>query len=91
MIILKKSKRTGNLNTRSKNIQSRHRNRIWHRKMCHASNENGIVLPNQDKIRTLGGKETYLYLGILEGDTIKQEKIQKKYLRRTRKLLVVDQ
>ena len=48
--------------------------------------------PNQDKIRTLGKKhETYKYLGILEADTIKQvemkDKIQKKYLRRTRKLL----
>ena len=35
--------------------------------------------------------ETYKYLGILEADTIKQaemkEKIQKEYLRRTRKLL----
>ena len=51
----------------------------------------GIELPNQDKIRMLREKETYKYLGILEADTIKQvemkEKIQKEYLRRTRKLL----
>ena len=51
----------------------------------------GIELPNQDKIRTLAENETYKYLGILEADTIKQvemkEKIQKEYLRRTRKLL----
>ena len=51
----------------------------------------GMELPNQDKIRTLGEKETYKYLGILEADTIKQvemkEKIQKEYLKRTRKLL----
>ena len=51
----------------------------------------GIELPNQDKIRTLGEKETNKYLGILETDTVKQvemkEKIQKEYLRRTRKLL----
>ena len=37
---------------------------------------------NQDKIRTLGEKETYKYLGILESDTIKQvemkEKLRKK-------------
>ena len=50
-----------------------------------------MELPNQDKIRTLGEKETYKYLGILEADTIKQveikDKIQKEYLRRTRKLL----
>ena len=51
----------------------------------------GIVLPIQDKIRTLAENETYKYLGILEADTIKQvemkNKIQKEYLRRTRKLL----
>ena len=48
-------------------------------------------LPNQDKIRTLAENETYKYFGILEADTIKQvemkNKIQKEYLRRTRKLL----
>ena len=51
----------------------------------------GIELPNQDKVRMLGEKETYKYLGILEADTIKlvemKEKIKKEYLRRTRKLL----
>ena len=51
----------------------------------------GMELPNHDKIRTLGEKETYKYLGILEADTIKQvemkDKIQKEYLRITRKLL----
>ena len=51
----------------------------------------GMELPNQDKIRTLGEKETYKYLGILEVDTIKQEemkeKIKKEYFRRTIKLL----
>ena len=31
----------------------------------------GMELPNQDKIRTLGEKETYKYLGIFEVDTIK--------------------
>ena len=50
-----------------------------------------MELPNKDKIRMLGEKENYKYLGILEADTIKQveikEKIQKEYLRRTRKLL----
>ena len=48
-----------------------------------------MELPNQDKIRTLGEKETYM--GIFEADTIKQvemkDKIQKEYLRRTWKLL----
>ena len=50
----------------------------------------GMELPNQDKIRTLGGKETYKYLGIFEADTIKQEmkeNIKKEYFRRTMKLL----
>ena len=50
-----------------------------------------IELQNQDKIRTLAENETYKYLGISEVDTIKQveikNKIQKEYLRRTRKLL----
>ena len=51
----------------------------------------GKELPNQDKIRTLAENKTYKYLGILEADTIKQvemkDKIQKEYLRITRKLL----
>ena len=50
-----------------------------------------MELPNQDKIRMLGERETYKYLGILEADTIKQgemkDKIHKEYLGRTRKLL----
>ena len=53
----------------------------------------GMELPTQDKIRTLGENETYKYLGILEADTIKQvemkDKIRKEYLRRTRKLLEI--
>ena len=51
----------------------------------------GVELPNQVVIRTLGEKETYKHLGILEADIIKQqemkEKIKKVYLRRARKLL----
>ena len=49
-----------------------------------------MELTNQEKIRTLGEKETYKYLGILDVDTIKQvemkDKIKKEYLRRARKL-----
>ena len=52
---------------------------------------NGMELPNQEEIKTLGEKKTFKYLGILEADTIRQvemkEEIQKEYLRRTRKLL----
>ena len=51
----------------------------------------GLELSNQDKIRTLGENKTYKYLGVLEADTMKQvemkDKIEKEYLRRTRKLL----
>ena len=38
----------------------------------------GMELLNQDKIRTLGEKKTYKYLGILDGDTIKQEEMKEK-------------
>ena len=38
----------------------------------------GLELPNQIVIRTLGGKDTYKYLGILEADTIKQVEMRKK-------------
>ena len=37
-----------------------------------------MELPNHDKIRTLGEKETYKYLDILENDTIKQVEIKDK-------------
>ena len=51
----------------------------------------GMKLSNQDKIRTLGEKETYKYLSNWEADSIKQvemkDKIKKEHLRRTRKLL----
>ena len=51
-----------------------------------------MELPNQNKIRTLGEKETVKSMGMLEADTIKQEKtkenIKKEYFRRTEKLLV---
>ena len=38
----------------------------------------GVELPNQVVIRTLRGKETYKYSGILEADTIKQVEIKGK-------------
>ena len=38
----------------------------------------GMELPNQNKIRTLGEKETCKYLGILEADTIKQVEMKEK-------------
>ena len=51
----------------------------------------GMELPNQNKIRTFGEKESFKYLGIFEAYTIKQvemkEKNKKEYLRRNRKSL----
>ena len=52
----------------------------------------GIEPYNQEKIRTLGEKETYKYLVILEADTIKHSVMKEKeteYHRRTRKLLEI--
>ena len=50
----------------------------------------GMELPNQDKITTLGEKETYKYLRIFEADTMKdeemKEKIKEEYFKRTRQL-----
>ena len=50
----------------------------------------GMELPNQAKTITLGKKESYKYLEIVEADNIKQVemkgKVKKEYLMRTRKL-----
>ena len=80
-----KRKRNGNPNTNCENIQSRYRDGIWHRKMCHASNESGkghmtegVELLNQVVIRTLGVKETCKYFEILEADTTKQVEMKGK-------------
>ena len=43
----------------------------------------GIELPNKEKNRILGEKETYKYLGILEADTIKQVKMEEKILKKS--------
>ena len=66
-----KTKRTWSPNTSNEKIQTVPRNGIWRRKIHYANNEKlkttydgGIELPNQEKISTLKGKETYKYLGI---------------------------
>ena len=53
--------------------------------MRHANNEkqerhltDGMGLRNQNKIRTLGEKETYKYLGIFEADTFEQMEMKEK-------------
>ena len=38
----------------------------------------GMELPNKNKIRTLGEKQTYKYLRMLEADTIKQDEMKGK-------------
>ena len=38
----------------------------------------GMELPNQNKIGTLGENETYKYIGILEADNIKQAEMKDK-------------
>ena len=41
-----------------------------------------MELLKQEKIRTLGEKETYKYLGIMEADTIKQVEMKEKTFKR---------
>ena len=36
----------------------------------------GMELPNQEKIKMLGEKEMYKYLGILKADTIEQAEMK---------------
>ena len=53
----------------------------------------GVDLPNQLVIRTIGQTEIYKYLGILKADTTKEVEmkenfLKKEYFRRNRKLLV---
>ena len=43
----------------------------------------GVELPNQEKIRTLGEKETNKYLKILESDTTKQAEMKEKNLKKS--------
>ena len=80
------NKRIGNPNTDSEKIQSKYRNGIWHRKTRHASNEKRVTTHDRrngttklrKKIRTLGVKQTYKYLGIPKSDTIKQMEMKEK-------------
>ena len=83
--ICQKRKRIESLNIGSEDMQWWYRNGMWHRKYDMLIIKGGkremierIELPNQEKIRTFGEKETYKYLGILEADTIKQAGITEK-------------
>ena len=64
--------------------------------MCHAYNKKwekqlteGLERPNQERIRIVGEKDIYKYLGILEADIIKQvemkEKNEKRVFQMTKK------
>ena len=64
--------------------------------MCHAYNKKwekqlteGLERPNQERIRMVGEKDIYKYLGILEADIIKQvemkEKNEKRVFQMTKK------
>ena len=70
-------KKIRNPNTGNEDIQSGYKDGIWHKKYAMLIMKNrqmteGTEQPNQEKIRTLGEKEIYKYLGILEAGTIKQ-------------------
>ena len=95
-LFAKNEKELETLNTHMENIQSGHRDGIWHRIMMKSGRRHmteGMELPNQEKIRTLEEKN-HRYLGTLEVDTTKQaemkEKTKKEYLRKTRKLLEIN-
>ena len=82
----KKWKRIENSTTGSDDIQPRYKDGIFHRKMCYAKIKSekrqmteGIELPNQEKIRTIGEKEIYKYLGILEAGTKQADMKEKKF------------
>ena len=60
-----KRKRIGNLNTDSENIRSSHNDWIWYKKCTMLIMKSGkrymtdgMEQPNQNKIRTIGEKET---------------------------------
>ena len=51
-------------------------------KSCKRHLTEGMELPNQNKIRTPGEKETNKYSGILEADAIKQVEMKEKKLKK---------
>ena len=78
-------KKIGILCTSSENIQWRNSDGIGIEKCVMLIMKNrkgqmmkGIELQNQEKFKTLGEKETYKYLAILEADIIKQAEIKEK-------------
>ena len=90
-LFVENEKRTGNTYTGSEDIiRPVDRDGIWQRKMCYANKRSekrqmteGKEQPNQEKIRTLGEKETYKYLEIFEKDNIKQAEMKEKNLKKS--------
>ena len=88
-LYIKISKRIEDADRNNTNIQLGYRDGIRQRKMCQAHTENWkkikneeVELPNQERIRTLGGKKNYKNQEILEVDPIKQAKIKEKKKKR---------
>ena len=97
-IVCQKWKRIENSCKAREDIQSRHRDGIWQRKMqIMKSGKRQMMermeLPNWGKIRTFGEKKTSKYLGIWKRIPSNMRRWKKnkwkknEYLRRTRKLL----
>ena len=82
----KMKKKNGDSNTDSKDIQLGYRGEfgieecaMFLIKSGKRQITEGIELPNQERIRMSGEKETFKYLGILQADTIKQIKMKEKF------------
>ena len=101
-IIYQKWGRTINYNTGSENIQSRYRDGIWHRKMCHANNEKQKMTCDRGNKTTKwrknlnprrnGNLQILANTGSGNHEICGDERINKnKFLKRTRKLLETKQ
>ena len=85
MDFIKLFAKIGNSNTRTENIQSKHRNGFGIEKCAMLVLKSGqrymtkgMELLNQEKMMSLKEKETHKYLRILEADTIKQDEMKDK-------------
>ena len=54
--VFSKIKRTGDPDTKKRNMQPRYMNGIWHRKMCHANNEGLEKTSSTKNITAKSGK-----------------------------------
>ena len=88
-IVWEKWKRIGSPNTGSVDIQSRYRDRIWHRKMCYANNEKQKTTHDRRNRTTKSSKNQNALRKVTNKywERIPSNKWRrKKNLRRTRKL-----